>query len=147
MEYTIKEVDKDNFELHYGEKVILFKKTVNAYSKLQGIAARARISMIKFMKDEGITKDDLIVKNTDDKGHITYDETYYRILEEGFMNDASSAVMNEVLTTMCGYNLIELCKELDILNDGVKQEQLGRDLALMITGAEDMPSNRQTEGE
>ena len=147
MDYTIKEIDKDNFELHYGDKIIDFKKTVNAYSKLQGIAAKARINMIKFMKEEGMTKDDFIIKSTDSEGHVSYDESYYRILEEGFMNDASSEVMNEVLTAMCGFNLMELCVELDIVNDGEKQEQLGRDLASIISGSISSPSVRQENGE
>ena len=64
MEFKINTVDEDTFEVESltNKNKLTFKKNVELARKLSNVNADARIKMIKYMKENKITKDDLITK-------------------------------------------------------------------------------------
>ena len=90
MKYEFIKVDLDTYKLVYTSKdkkevSIEFKRTIEMAEKLQGIETTARLNMYKELSKQGITKNDLIIKKDDGKGHITYDETNYQEYEKFYI--------------------------------------------------------------
>lgn len=117
MNYEFKKVDLDTFKLIYTNKEkkeveLEFKRTVEMGSKLQGITATARINMFKELTKLGLTKNDLIIKRDDGKGHITYDETNYQEFEKKYIEEESVKVLNELIENCFKKNIVELFEDM-----------------------------------
>ena len=72
--------------------------------------------MIKFLKEKGLTKDDLIDKKVKN-GKIIYDETAYRELENGFIRDETANFTYELFNVVFGKTPEELTVYLGITNE------------------------------
>lgn len=119
MDYKFSKIDLDEYELSYTnknkEKVkIPFKRTVEMGQKIQGITARARAKMFIELTKLGITKDDLIIKKSDGKGHTTYDETNYQEFERKYIEEETLIVMNEIMESCFKKNLVDLFDDIGI---------------------------------
>lgn len=89
MNYSFKELNLDEYELHYtnkdGKEVIKpFKRTVSLANKLQSGDADARMELFDYLTKMGKTKNDFIIKK-EENGKIVYDETNYREFESSFI--------------------------------------------------------------
>lgn len=89
MNYSFKELNLDEYELHYtnkdGKEVIKpFKRTVSLANKLQSGDADARMELFDYLTKMGKTKNDFIIKK-EENGKIVYDESNYREFESSFI--------------------------------------------------------------
>lgn len=119
MKYEFKNVDIDTFQLVYTsksgeEKTLEFKRTIEMAEKLDGIVEEARFRLTDALQKRGKTKDDYVIKKDDGKGHTVYDETNYIQLEQKFIEDTTTDVVNQVITDCFGMSLIELASDMAI---------------------------------
>lgn len=117
MKYEFKKIDLDNFEFIYTsknneQKVIPFKRTIEMATKIQGINASARIKMFKELTSLGMTKNDLIIRKDDGKGHITYDETNYQEFEKKYIEEESMKTMNDIINETLKMNMLDLFEDM-----------------------------------
>ena len=108
-DYTLKYTDKDNKPVE-----IPFKRTIEMATKVQAITSNARIKMFKELTKRGMTKDDLIIRRDDGKGHITYDETNYIEFEKKYLEEETALTMNEIMEECFKMNIIDLFTSMGI---------------------------------
>lgn len=117
-QFEIKKLGEDEWELKslVNDNSIKFKRNVKLAKAIQDITPNARLKMIKFLKEKGLTKDDLIEKKVKN-GKIIYDETAYRELENGFIRDETINFTYELFNIVFGQNPEDLAAYLGITND------------------------------
>ena len=134
MEFKINTVDEDTFEVESltNKNKLTFKKNVELARKLSNVNADARIKMIKYMKENGITKDDLITKVVKN-GKTYYDESSYRLLEQGFINDNARDIAMNIFDILFGLSAEEVIVKLGITNDD-EASRLGNEIRQILLG-------------
>lgn len=117
-QFEIKKLGEDEWELKslVNDNSIKFKRNVKLAKAIQDITPNARLKMIKFLKEKGLTKDDLIDKKVKN-GKIVYDETAYRELENGFIRDETANFTYELFNVVFGKTPEELTVYLGITNE------------------------------
>lgn len=117
-QFEIKKLGEDEWELKslVNENSIKFKRNVKLAKAIQDITPNARLKMIKFLKEKGLTKDDLIEKKVKN-GKIIYDETAYRELENGFIRDETINFTYELFNLVFGKTPEDLAAYLGITNE------------------------------
>lgn len=117
-QFEIKKLGEDEWELKslVNENSIKFKRNVKLAKAIQDITPNARLKMIKFLKEKGLTKDDLIDKKVKN-GKIVYDETAYRELEDGFIRDETANFTYELFNVVFEKTPEELTVYLGITNE------------------------------
>lgn len=117
-QFEIKKLGEDEWELKslVNDNSIKFKRNVKLAKAIQDITPNARLKMIKFLKEKGLTKDDLIDKKVKN-GKIIYDETAYRELENGFIRDETANFTYELFNVVFGKTPEELTVYLGITNE------------------------------
>lgn len=127
-EFEIKKVDEDTFEITslVNENKMQFKKNVKLARELSNVNADAKIEMISYMKEKGITKNDLIDKITKN-GKIYYDETAYRELEETFVRQKVLDVIKDLPKILFEKTYDDIVVELGIKTNE-EAERLGREI-------------------
>lgn len=133
-QFEISQIDEDTYKVTslVNGKELEFKKNVELARKLSNVNADARIKMIKYMKENGITKDDLIEKRNRN-GKIYYDETNYRMLEQGFITDNALELARNVFKTLFNMQTEEAIIYLEISNDS-ESNRLGNELRSILLG-------------
>lgn len=99
--FEITSIDEDTYKISSlvnGES-LTFKKNVELAKKIQNVNANARIKMIKYMKENDIKKEDLITKRVEN-GKTYYDESSYRLIENGFIQDESMLLFTDIFKTL-----------------------------------------------
>ena len=86
--------------------------------------------MIAYMKDKGLTKQDLIDKQVKN-GKTYYDETAYRELEQTFVTNKALEVVSHIPDIMFGLSADELAEKIGIKSNE-EGERLGRELASVL---------------
>lgn len=130
--YEFKSLGDDIYTLNYtnmdGEPVSKqFKLTVKTLRTIESVTAKARLRMVKDMKDMGITRDDLIVKIDDGKGHIKEDETEYNRLERSYIGQEQMVALANILDECFKMSYEELL--IDMGADKIKNEEEATDFA------------------
>ena len=117
-QFEIKKLGEDEWELKslVNENSIKFKRNVKLAKAIQDITPNARLKMIKFLKEKGMTKDDLIDKKVKN-GKIIYNETAYRELENGFIRDETANFTYELFNVVFEKTPEELTVYLGITNE------------------------------
>lgn len=117
-QFEIKKLGEDEWELKslVNDNSIKFKRNVKFAKAIQDITPNARLKMIKFLKEKGMTKDDLIDKKVKN-GKIVYDETAYRELENGFIRDETANFTYELFNVVFEKTPEELTVYLGITNE------------------------------
>ena len=95
MSYKFTKIDEDTTKLEYKDKSFEIKKTVGLLEKLQKVNYKAKISMMKHLKEEGMTSNDLIIKTTKN-GKIYEDKSNLIELEQYFTGLESSKIYDEI---------------------------------------------------
>lgn len=145
MNYEIKEISLDNYELHYisknGEKRIRpFKRTIELASKIESGDANARFKLYEELTKMGKTKEDFIIERKED-GKIIRDETNYRELEMNFINQEMALIALEVYKKLFGIELPDLLNDMGILDNEVEVSRFSRELReVLINGKSKTPS-------
>ena len=104
MQYEFKYISTDNYELVYTntkkeEVKIPFTRTTKMARDLQRIQVDARMEMYSALAEKGMTKEDLIIKRNDGEGHVIYDETNLKSME------------NDYLELISGITIVKLMEE------------------------------------
>ena len=104
MQYEFKYISTDNYELVYTntkkeEVKIPFTRTTKMARDLQRIQVDARMEMYSALAEKGMTKEDLIIKRNDGKGHVIYDETNLKSME------------NDYIELISGITIVKLMEE------------------------------------
>lgn len=117
-QFEIKKLGEDEWELKslVNTNSMKFKRDVKLAKGIQEITPNARLKMIKFLKEKGMTKDDLIEKKVKN-GKIIYDETAYRELENGFIRDETINFTYELFNLVFGKTPEDLAAYLGITNE------------------------------
>lgn len=133
-QFEISQIDEDTYKVTslVNGKELEFKKNVELARKLSNVNADARIKMIKYMKENGITKDDLIEKRNRN-GKIYYDETNYRMLEQGFITDNALELARNVFKTLFNIPVEDAVIYLEISSDK-ESNRLGNELRAILLG-------------
>ena len=133
-QFEIKGIDEDTFEVVslVNDTKLTFKKNVEFARKLSNINADARIKMIKYMKENGLTKDDLIEKVVKN-GKTYYDESNYRLLEQGFINDNARELAMNIFNVLFDLSAEEVLTELEITTDE-EASRLGNEIRQILLG-------------
>ena len=133
-QFEISQIDEDTYKVTslVNGKELEFKKNVELARKLSNVNVDARIKMIKYMKENGITKDDLIEKRNRN-GKIYYDETNYRMLEQGFITDNALELARNVFKTLFDMQAEEAIIYLEISSDK-ESNRLGNELRSILLG-------------
>ena len=72
--------------------------------------------MIKWMKSEGIKKSDLI-ETINKNGKVIYDETMYRDVERGFIEDEAVKLSSQIFNIIFNKSIEEVMLELNITDE------------------------------
>lgn len=133
-QFEIKTIDEDTFEIVslVNDDKLTFKKNVELARKLSNINADARIKMIQYMKENELTKDDLIDK-VNKNGKIYYDESNYRLLEQGFINDNARELAMNIFNVLFGLSAEEVIIKLEITTDE-EASRLGNEIRQVLLG-------------
>ena len=133
-QFEIKTIDEDTFEIVslVNDDKLTFKKNVEFARKLSNINADARIKMIQYMKENELTKDDLIDK-VNKNGKIYYDESNYRLLEQGFINDNARELAMNIFNVLFGLSAEEVIIKLEITTDE-EASRLGNEIRQVLLG-------------
>ena len=133
-QFEIKTIDEDTFEIVslVNDDKLTFKKNVEFARKLSNINADARIKMIQYMKENELTKDDFIDK-VNKNGKIYYDESNYRLLEQGFINDNARELAMNIFNVLFGLSAEEVIIKLEITTDE-EASRLGNEIRQVLLG-------------
>lgn len=133
--FDIEKIDDDTYKVKslINDKELTFKRNVELARKIQSVNANARLNMIKWMKEENITKADLIEK-TEKNGKIIYDETTYRDLERGFIEDESKKLAESIFNILFGKSAVDVMIELGFNNEYVEEaRRFGEEINKILT--------------
>lgn len=118
VQYEFKKLSKDDYELKYEkngeEKTISFKQTIDIAKTNEEKYIKANLKINKALADEGMTKDDLIIKKINPDGTETYDERNFIEFRNMILNRIEAENIVEVLSKTFGKSLDEIFTELDI---------------------------------
>lgn len=139
-EFEIIKKGEDDYELKSltNDVVLPFKRNVKLAKEIQSINADAKLEMIAYMKDKGLTKQDLIEKKVKN-GKTYYDETAYRELEQTFVTNRALEVVSNIPNILFGLTADELAEKISI-NSREEAERLGSELAKILKN--NTPSSR-----
>lgn len=113
MKYEFIKIDDDTTKFKYKNKEFTFKKTVGLIEKLQKINFNAKMSMMKELKDKGMTANDLII--TRKEGNKTIEDRSNLIeLEQYFVGLESESLYDEIIKDATGMSFAELLVDMDI---------------------------------
>ena len=160
MQYSFENIDIDTYKLVYtnknNEKVEkTFKRTIEMAEKLDSVVAVARINMFATLSKMGMTKDNLIVKKKDGKGHVIYDESNYIEFEKKYIEEQTGITVDEIIKECFGMGLVDLMVDMGVdpedNNSDVQEKALlfGQKFGLIISrGEEDkIPSGEDKKPE
>lgn len=127
-EFEIKKIDEDDYELIslVNNETIKFKKNVELAKAISNVNADAKMDMILYMKEKGITKNDLIIENIKN-GKKYYDESMYLMLEDTFVKQSFVKLVQNISNILFNLSLEELIEKIG-LKTNEEASRLGKEL-------------------
>lgn len=131
-EFEIKKIDEDTYELVslINNEKIEFKKNVELAKAISNVNADAKMDMILYMKEKGITKNDLIIENVKN-GKKYYDESMYLMLEDTFVKQAFVKLVQNISNILFNSSLEELIEKIG-LKTSEEASRLGKELTSVL---------------
>ena len=121
MKWTIRKEGIDNYFLEYKDKMLPFHSNVGMVNELQGAIKKARLRLIKELKDQGMSLSDLTTKK-EENGKVIYDTSDRQYIEEVYINEEYQKALEKIIQDSFGMNY------LDLLNDiGIETEEESKD--------------------
>ena len=121
MKWTIRKEGIDNYFLEYKDKILPFHSNVGMVNELQGAIKKARLRLIKDLKDQGMSLSDLTTKK-EENGKVIYDTSDRQYIEEVYINEEYQKALEKIIQDSFGMNY------LDLLNDiGIETEEESKD--------------------
>lgn len=118
--YSIVKTGTDDYKLTIKatKREIDFKRDVNFMKKVQSCNVKGRILMIKQLKENGLTTDDLIERKetTDENGKVVviYDDSMFRYMEQECIKDATGQVMLDLMNETLKEEIDSIVAEMNI---------------------------------
>lgn len=117
MKWTIRKEGIDNYFLEYKDKILPFHSNVGMVNDLQGAIKKARLRLIKELKDQGMSLSDLTTKK-EENGKVIYDTSDRQYIEEVYINEEYQKALEKIIQDSFGMSY------LDLLNDiGIETEE------------------------
>lgn len=131
-EFEIKKIDEDTYELVslINNEKIEFKKNVELAKAISNVNADAKMDMILYMKEKGITKNDLIIENVKN-GKKYYDESMYLMLEDTFVKQAFVKLVQSISQILFSSTLEEVIEKIG-LKTSEEASRLGKELTSVL---------------
>ena len=121
MKWTIRKEGIDNYFLEYKDKILPFHSNVGMVNELQGAIKKARLRLIKELKDQGMSLSDLTTKK-EENGKVIYDTSDRQYIEEVYINEEYQKALEKIIQDSFGMSY------LDLLNDiGIETEEESKD--------------------
>ena len=121
MKWTIRKEGIDNYFLEYKDKILPFHSNVGMVNELQGAIKKARLRLIKDLKDQGMSLSDLTTKK-EEHGKVIYDTRARQYIEEVYINEEYQKALEKIIQDSFGMSY------LDLLNDiGIETEEESKD--------------------
>lgn len=118
VKYEFKKLSKDEYVLNYikngEEKTINFKQTIDIAKTNEEKYIKANLKINKALAEEGMTKDDLIIKKINPDGTESYDEKNFIEFRNMILRRIEAENIVEVLTKTFDRPLDDLFAELEI---------------------------------
>ena len=118
VKYEFKKLSKDDYVLNYikngEEKTINFKQTIDIAKTNEEKYIKANLKINKALAEEGMTKDDLIIKKVNLDGTESYDEKNFVEFRNMILRRIEAENIVEVLTKTFDRPLDDLFAELEI---------------------------------
>ena len=140
MKYEFIKIDEDTTKLKYKDKEFDIKKTVGLIEKLQRVNFKAKMDMMKELKEQGLTSNDFVVirkegnKTIEDKSNLIE-------LEQYFVGIESEKIYDDIIKDVCKMSFAELLVDIGI--DVYNQDELKAfmiELTKTITPTTNTPS-------
>lgn len=136
----------DDFILKYekdGQKnEIKFKRTIDLAKDIEGVTAQARIKMYKELAEQGLTRNDFIIKKENEDGSITYDETNYLELEKKYMELSQVDLVDKIIKKLFKMDILTFINTFELQNSK-EQEEFIKDLTRVLgKNTDDTPSDK-----
>lgn len=132
MKYTIRKEGIDNYFLEYGDKMLPFHSKVDIVYQLQDSIKKARLRMVKELKEQGLTINDLTTE-TKENGKTTYDTSSRQYIEEAYINEENQKVLQNIMRELFGMTFEELVVDIGIDTPEEAQE-LATDIGNCLIG-------------
>ena len=131
-EFEIKKIDEDTYELVslINNEKIEFKKNVELAKAISNVNADAKMDMILYMKEKGITKNDLIIESVKN-GKKYYDESMYLMLEDTFVKQSFVKLVQNISNILFNSSLEELIEKIG-LKTNEEASRLGKELTSVL---------------
>lgn len=130
--YEIIKNGTDDYVLKYKDKEIKFNSKVEFVYDLQEIIKNARLNMITDLASRGKTVDSLIVR-TKNGAETIEDHSNVDKLEEDYIQEEQSKVMDNIIKKLFGVGYLELASDIGILN-GEESKEFGRKIGEILRG-------------
>ena len=141
MKYEFIKVDDDTTKLKYKEKEFEFKKTVGLLEKLQSVNFNAKIKMMKSLKEQNMTSNDLIVVIKKD-GKTIEDKSNLVELENYFIGIESASIYDEICQEFTGMSFAGLLVDIGLDTNNVEEiKDFTMKLSVAITNKDKTPSD------
>lgn len=118
VKYEFKKLSKDEYVLSYEkngeEKTINFKQTIDIAKTNEEKYIKANLKINKALAEEGMTKDDLIIKKINPDGTESYDEKNFIEFRNIILRRIEAENIVEILTKTFDRPLDDLFAELEI---------------------------------
>lgn len=148
MKYTFENVKPDVYVLKYknkdGKEVEReFTRNIKLARTLQRVNALAKVEMVSMLKEQGLTKDDLVVVSKNEKGQVIYDESGLREIEQSCLEIIMQDTIDKIMQEEFGVNFETLMVDMGVNvqepteEDSKFVELFVTKLGLIITGREE----------
>ena len=124
MKWTIRKEGIDNYFLEYKDKILPFHSNVGMVNDLQGAIKKARLRLIKELKDQGMSLSDLTTKK-EENGKVIYDTSDRQYIEEVYINEEYQKALEKIIQDSFGMNYLDLLNDIGIETEEESKEFFG----------------------
>lgn len=124
MKWTIRKEGIDNYFLEYKDKILPFHSNVGMVNELQGAIKKARLRLIKELKDQGMSLSDLTTKK-EENGKVIYDTSDRQYIEEVYINEEYQKALEKIIQDSFGMSYLDLLNDIGIETEEESKEFFG----------------------
>ena len=124
MKWTIRKEGIDNYFLEYKDKILPFHSNVGMVNELQGAIKKARLRLIKELKDQGMSLSDLTTKK-EENGKVIYDTSDRQYIEEVYINEDYQKALEKIIQDSFGMSYLDLLNDIGIETEEESKEFFG----------------------
>lgn len=132
MKYKIVKNGIDDYTLSYKDKEIKFKPKVGLVSELQEVNKKARLQMVKELKEQGMTIKDLIVEVKEGNKTIM-DHSDKDFLEEGYITTMQGELFLKAIEEMLKVDYNQLINDIGLTTEE-EINKFSEEIGSAITG-------------